>query len=104
MNEGFKLDKDKPKYLNVFKYLDWEFLKECSEVMAKGEKVYGFENWKKQLNPDRIKNALIRHELDYFRGKEIDIESGKSHLSHIFCNIMFLYYYDHLRNTDNEKR
>ena len=104
VDEGKKFDEGKPDYLDVFTLLDWDFLKECSEVMEHGRKKYGLENWKKQLNPKRIKRAMIRHELDYFRGKKLDPDSHKSHLAHIFCNIMFLYYYDHLKSTENENR
>ena len=99
--KGFKLDEGKPKLLEVFTLLDWDFLKDCSEVMKKGKEKYGFENWKKDLESERIKNALIRHLKLYFDGQEIDSESGKSHLCHIMCNAMFLHYYDKNSCFDN---
>jgi len=89
--KGMKFDEGKTEFL----LLDLDFLEECSKVMMKGKEKYGFENWKKQLDPIRIENALFRHFKAYCSGEKFDKESGYSHLSHIMCNSMFLWWYDH---------
>ena len=53
-----------------------------------------FENWKKNLDPERIQNALFRHVLAYSRGEIIDKESKLPHVCHIMANCMFLHFYD----------
>lgn len=95
--KGVKFDEGKPNYLDIFELLDLEFLVEVSEVMAKGKIKYGFENWKKDLDPKRIKKALLRHEIAFLKGELYDKESGNTHLAHIACNVMFLHFYQ-MRN------
>lgn len=94
-SKGIKFDENKPKYKDIFTLLDLDFIKECSEVMKNGQNKYGFENWKKDLETDRIENALLRHIITYLQGNKLDKESNKSHLSHAMCNLMFLYWNDH---------
>lgn len=91
--KGIKFDQGKPNYLDIFELLDFDFLVEVSEVMAKGKEKYGFENWKKDLDPKRIKKALLRHLKSYLQGELYDKETGKTHLAHITCNVMFLHFY-----------
>lgn len=98
-DEGKKFDDGKLEW----DLLHYPFLEECVEVMMMGKKKYSFENWKKNLDPRRIKNALFRHVIDYSEGKKTDSESGKSHLAHIFCNAMFLFYYDHLTRSEKDE-
>ena len=100
---GIKFDEGKPDYLQIFTLLDWDFLKDGSEVMRMGKEKYGFENWKRHLNPERIERALIRHLVDYLNGDKLDKDTHKSHLLHIFCNTMFLYHYDLLGDAEHEK-
>lgn len=97
--KGTKDDIGKPDYLGIFQYLDLNFLVDVSEVMKDGAKKYTFENWKKDLEPERIEKALLRHFVKYIKGEKIDVESKHSHLSHIVCNAMFLYYYDFLKEV-----
>lgn len=87
---GIKFDEDKV----MVDLLVPEFLEDVAKVMTMGAKKYGIENWKKGLAPRRVLAALYRHTLAYHKGEKIDPESGISHLCHITCNAMFLYYYD----------
>lgn len=87
---GKKFDQDKP----MVDLLVPEFLEDVAKVMTQGAKKYGLENWKKGLESRRLLAALYRHALAYHRGEKIDPESGLSHLCHITCNAMFLYWYD----------
>ena len=47
------------------------------------------DNWK-QVEPQRYRDALYRHMLEYFSGEKTDKESGLPHLWHAACNIAFL--------------
>ena len=68
MTEGTKDDMGKLQW----DLIDYDFIEECVKVMQQGMKKYGYENWKKELDPRRIKNALLRHYMEYHRGKKID--------------------------------
>lgn len=50
----------------------------------------GPDNWK-QVEPDRYRDALFRHLLEYLHDpKSVDKESGLPHLWHLSCNAAFL--------------
>lgn len=74
-----------------------EFLEDVARVMTMGAQKYGIENWKQGLDKRRILAALYRHLLAYHKGETYDPESKFSHLSHIACNTMFLFWYDEVR-------
>lgn len=97
--KGTKDDLNKPNYLDILTHLDLNFLAEGAEVMKDGAKKYSKDNWKKDLEPERITKALLRHLVKYANGEKNDTESNKSHLCHILANCMFLYYYDHLKDN-----
>lgn len=100
--KGKKFDNGKPRLAIIFKYLHIGFLYEFAQVMEFGAKKYGFENWKNDLNTDRIENALVRHLEAYLKGDKIDKESGFSHLIHIVCNAMFLWFYDNVKKLSKQ--
>lgn len=85
---GVKYDNDKPR---------WDLLcpglvEEAVDVLTFGAKKYGAWNWQKVSDSEnRYFSALIRHIVAYKKGEKIDPESGKSHLAHALCNLMFLY-------------
>jgi len=91
--KGKKFDQGKP----MVDLLVPEFLIDVAKIMTKGAKKYGLENWKNNLERRRILAALYRHTLAYHMGEKHDVESGLSHLCHITCNAMFLYWYDEVR-------
>lgn len=72
-----------------------EFLEGIAEVLTSGAVKYSPGNWKKVANgPDRYYDALMRHLLAWKKGELLDPESGKPHLAHVACNVMFLSYFD----------
>ncbi|NVM20579.1 MAG: hypothetical protein HWN68_02225 [Desulfobacterales bacterium] len=87
---GVKYDQGKP----MVDLLVPEFVEDIAKVLTMGAEKYGIETWKKGLEAPRILAALYRHVLAYHKGENIDPESGLSHLCHISCNAMFLYWYD----------
>ncbi len=89
--KGTKDDIDKP----VLTFTDPQFWIEVSKVMEYGARnKYERGNWQRDLEPERILNALIRHVLKIWQGEVIDKESGLPHTSHIGCNAMFLAFYE----------
>ena len=102
-NKGTKDDDGKPK----ISYVDPEFIIFVAKVMEYGaKKKYERGNWQKDLDPERIINALIRHAFKIIQGEIIDSESGLPHTAHIGCNAMFLAFYErHGKpvNTEHDK-
>lgn len=86
---GTKWDEDKLD----FSLLDLPFIMDGIRVLMFGAENHGAENWKKL--PDlrrRYLNAMFRHITAYAMGEDKDKETGLSHMSHIFCNAMFLHW------------
>lgn len=65
---------DKPRYDLV----DWAMIKRWAELMARGAKKYGEENWRKAATEEelkRFKASFLRHAIQYFNG-ETDEDHG----------------------------
>lgn len=60
-------------------------------VRTYGTEKYGDpENWR-QVEPERYRDALMRHICAYLRDPDgVDPESGLPHLEHVACNVAFL--------------
>ena len=73
--------------------IDWTLLpfdavQEVVEVLKFGEKKYGRDNWQGVSKPRYI-SAAFRHLIAYTMGEKLDTESGKSHLAHAMCCLIF---------------
>jgi len=91
MSKGMKFDNEKP----MFDLLVPEFIEEVAKVMTLGAQKYAPNNWKYVEDAEsRYLAALYRHLNAYHKGEKIDPESGLSHLAHIACNAMFLFWFD----------
>jgi len=86
--KGTKDDLGKPK-LTLF---DPEFLIQVTRVMEAGAAKYERANWQKDLEAERLLNALMRHCIAIWQGEVYDKETGLPHSAHIGCNAMFLNY------------
>jgi len=85
--EGIKFDNDKPQW----SLLPFKALKEVVDVLTYGAKKYAPDNWKKV--PDarrRYIDAGFRHLTAYASGEKLDSETGKSHLAHAICCLLYL--------------
>ena len=87
-----KADINKPR----LELIEPEFIIGLGKVLTFGANKYSANNWKNATVDDveRIKGALLRHQMAYLKGEKIDPETGLSHLYHIACNLMFLDYFD----------
>lgn len=88
---GVKYDNDKPQW----SLLPFRALKEVVEVLTYGAKKYAPDNWKKV--PDarrRYIDAGFRHFTAYASGETRDIETGKHHLAHAICCLLYLVAFD----------
>ena len=76
-------------------------LKATVEILTFGAEKYEPDNWK--YVPDskrRYFDALNRHLWAWKEGEKMDPESGKHHLAHAMCCLMFLYEHDTIYSVD----
>lgn len=83
---GVKADQGKAPYHLIAP----EFLEAIAEILDFGQKKYAPRNWEKGMDWSRVFSALMRHAWAWWRGEDKDPETGKSHLWHAACCIMFL--------------
>jgi hypothetical protein len=84
---GVKYDNDKPQW----SLLPFKALKEVVDVLTYGAKKYAPDNWKKVPNArQRYIDAGFRHLTAYASGEKLDSETGKSHLAHAICCLLYL--------------
>ena len=92
MNEiGQKNDSGKPRW----SLMPFRELSEVLAVLEHGALEYGANNWK-NVTPmrDRYFNAAMRHLLAWWGGDRDDPDSGRSHLAHAICCLIFLMWGD----------
>lgn len=97
-----QLNKDKEfakadKTKHTFELLPLDLLWETNLVLQHGAKKYGINNWRHQkgFKFSRCYNALLRHMFAWWKGEDLDPETGISHLAHAMCNLIFLTYHYH---------
>jgi hypothetical protein len=81
-----KFDQGKPRY----DLLPGDALNDIVEVFTHGADKYGERNWEKGLSWGRLFGATMRHMWAWWRGEEIDPDSGLSHLSHAAASVIML--------------
>ena len=77
-------------------------LKATVDVLTFGAEKYEPDNWKHV--PDskrRYFDAAMRHMWAYKEGEIMDPESGRHHLAHALCCLMFLYEHDIIYSIDD---
>lgn len=88
-NQTAKADAGKPRLSLV----PMQILFDIAEIREYGNRKYpngGSDNWK-QVEPERYREALLRHILRYIDDPDgVDDESGLPHLWHAACNMAFL--------------
>jgi hypothetical protein len=71
-----------------------------AEVLTYGAKKYGDRNWEEGISFTKIYGSIRRHLAAWYKGEDINVESGLNHLSHAACNLFFLIYY--IKNNRKE--
>lgn len=68
-----------------------EIINAIAQVREYGcRKYHNPDNWR-EVEPERYRDALMRHWLHYLKNpKSKDEESGLPHLWHVACNVAFL--------------
>jgi len=66
-------------------------LKQVAEILTYGADKYGPDNWRegKPIAHSRHYAGIQRHLMAYWSGEDLDPETGKSHLAHAACGILF---------------
>lgn len=81
--------------------LPFETIEKLVEILQFGANKYGENNWQQLPNfQDRYFDACMRHLTAWWGGEDFDPESGKHHLAHAFCNIMFLLWFELTRKEN----
>ncbi len=88
--EAQKFDSEKAPY----HLLAPEYLQGTAEILDFGAQKYAPRNWELGMSWSRPFSALMRHMWAWWRGEELDAETGKSHLWHASCCLMFLVAYE----------
>ncbi len=96
---GTKHDEGKP----LLALLPVEALVEVGKVMTFGAKKYTAHNWRGGFAYTRVASAALRHLFARISGKDVDEESGLSHLAHAVCCVLFLLTFQ-LTNTGTDDR
>lgn len=92
---GIKHDEGK----NRLDLIEPEFIEGIGEVLTFGAEKYEPNSWQNvEDGINRYYGAAMRHLLAWRRGEKIDPESGKNHLYHVACNMMFLAHFEGDKN------
>jgi hypothetical protein len=81
-----KSDAGKPRWTLV----PWDAMSEVVAVLEHGAQKYGVDNWVNVDEPRRYVDAAFRHLIAYDLDEDIDSESGRPHLAHAVCSLLFL--------------
>ena len=85
---GVKHDSGKLRY----SLIPWITLKEVVKVLEFGAAKYSINNWQK-INPQRYKDAAMRHLIAIFEGEWLDEESQLPHAAHCICCLLFILWF-----------
>ena len=72
-----------------------EAIRALGAVLTFGAQKYEDRNWEKGIEWGRVYGAAMRHLWAWWGGKDLDAESGFSHLWHALTGIAFLVTYEH---------
>jgi hypothetical protein len=94
--EAFKLENAPPQGVKHdagklrWDLLPWGAVGLVVEIVTFGAAKYGDRNWENGIQYSRVFAATQRHLTAWWQGEDLDPESGKSHIAHVACNVLFL--------------
>jgi|SRR3989304_1873851 len=78
----------------------WQSLESVAHVLAHGAQKYGVDNWQRVENAEqRYFAAALRHLIAWQSGEKLDPESGKPHLAHAACCVLFMLWFEVQKNA-----
>lgn len=80
-----------------------ETLEAVGRVLKNGAEKYDEHNWRKGMKWSRLFNATMRHMWAFWRGEDLDRDSGEPHLAHVLANVMFLLSYQVNQNGEDDR-
>lgn len=86
---GVKFDQLKARWSLVPR----KVMAQVVEVLTFGAAKYSSDNWM-HVDPEKYYNALHRHVDAWRNGEKYDEESGKHHLAHALCCLLFMLWHD----------
>lgn len=95
---GVKGDGAKPRPTLLLKSCN-KAVQSVIDVLEYGARKYSADNWKK-VEHARYLDAAFRHMIAYTSGEVNDSESGKHHLAHAMCCILFMLQMDLDKDTN----
>ena len=93
--KGIKYDTEKEQW----HLLPFEVLRDVVKVLMYGARKYAPHNWKSVKPKERYFDACMRHLSAWQNGERIDFETGKNHLAHAICCLIFLLWHDKQENN-----
>lgn len=98
---GTKYDDEKPRWGLV----PWSSMEEVVVVLTIGARKYSPDNWKFVPNaPERYFDAALRHITAWRAGQKRDPETGRLHLAHAVCCLLFMIWFDLGRKPCSPKK
>lgn len=96
---GVKHDQSKlPHHL-----LPLDAIDEVTAILQFGATKYDPRNWEKGMAWSRLFSAALRHLFAWWMKRGTDPDTGRSHLAHAMCCVMFLLTYE-LRGVGTDDR
>ena len=83
--------------------LPYDALDEIAKVLTDGANQYGDRNWEKGFPWTAVFASLMRHTSAWMLGEDLCPKSGRPHLAHAGCNVLFLLTF-YLRKTGTDDR
>lgn len=80
-----------------------QFIEGVADILTFGARKYAAHNWMRGISWMGIIAGVLRHVYLFARGVNIDDESGKPHLFHAACGLLFLSWYAHGPNAEQYK-
>ncbi len=90
LKQGLKFDNGKVR----LDLIPPEAVFALGEILTFGAQKYADRNWELGMKWGRVFGAALRHMFKWASGDKLDEETGKSHLWHALCCLVFLVTYE----------